>query len=168
MKSIQRITGIFMTVIVILALSCTAGFARVAPQGVFDNADVIVLTENHIREVAFDLDGRVGSSGGLHSIYILSAIAGQATTGVLSITFAYGSPLTKGDEVVYFIAGGLGTAPVIGFAPVLQYVYATGGSYGFAVPVSKYAFGALLVGVLYANVDFPVTILATVKLVPGS
>ena len=61
MKSILKVTGIFMTAVAILALSGTAGFAKVAPQGIVPGTDVIVLSENHARTVDFDLNATAGS-----------------------------------------------------------------------------------------------------------
>ena len=161
MKSILRVTGIIMTAVAILALSGTAGFAKVAPQGIVPGTDVIVLTENHARTIAFDLDATAFSPGGLHSLYLLSLMT-TAATGNLKIYLAFNSPITQGQEAIYFVTG-----YILGATPFLQYVYATQGTFGATVVVPQISFGALLVGVVYSGgIDFPITMRATVSLTP--
>jgi hypothetical protein len=168
MKSIYRFTGIFMTVAAILALSRTAGFAEIAPQGIFPDTDVILLSENHIRKVAFDLNGIAGSGGSIHSIFILGGVLNTSNPPeVLTIYMAFNSPLTKGDEVLYLVTGFVYTPLSATPTPLLQYIYASGGTYGVSIPVSKFVFGALFVSAVYAKgVEFPITMLGTVVLAP--
>ncbi|MCX5899563.1 MAG: hypothetical protein NTX06_02305 [Proteobacteria bacterium] len=151
MKSIRKITGIFMAAIAIMALSGTAGFAKIAPQGAFSNADLIVLTPNHARTIAFDLDTTVGGSGGLHAIYIATYGA-----GTLTLSFANHAALTKGDEMIFFMAGFAGTTPR------LNYAYSSM-TIAFNIPVPDVAVGVFFTGILYTTggPDFPVTMSVT-------
>ena len=163
MKSIRKITGIFMAVAAIMALSGTAGFAKIAPQGAFGNAkilsaddilgtaDIIILTQNHARTIAFSLDSPIGGAGGLHTLYLLTIGA-----GTLQITFVNNTPLKQGQEVIYFVAGLILSTPV---SPVLQYVYSTGGTLSITAPLPTISGGILFTGVLYGTggVDYPMT-----------
>jgi hypothetical protein len=167
MKSIQKITGIFMAVAAIIALSGTAGFAKIATQSSFSNADLILLTDNHARTIAFSLDSPAGGAGGLHAIYLLNV--GNSTGSQLILNFVNNTALRKGQEVIYFVTGliapTLTTTPI---APVLQYVYSTGGTLSLAVPVPMVSGGILFVGILYSTsgVEYPMTMIVTAALQP--
>jgi hypothetical protein len=168
MKSIYRATGIFMTAVAILVLSGTSGFAEIAAQSILPGTDVILLSENHIRKVAFELNGTIGSGGSVHSIFILGGILDSTNpTEILKIIMAYNSPLTAGDEVVYLVSGFVMSALSATPKFLFQYIYASGGSFGVSIPVSRFAFGAVFVSAVYAKgVEFPVTMLGTVVLSP--
>lgn len=149
MKSIRKITGIFMAAIAIMALSGTAGFAKIAPQGAFGNADLIVLSPNHARRIAFDLDTTFGGPGGLHSIYIATYGA-----GTLTLSFTNNTALKKGEELIFFVAG-----YVVGLTtPVLNYAYGTA-AIAFSIPVPDVAVGVIFTGIIYTTggLDFPAT-----------
>ncbi len=160
MKSIQKITGIFMAVAAIMALSGTAGFAKIAPQSSFSNADLILLTDNHARTIAFSLDSPAGGAGGLHALYLLT-VGG----GTLHINFVNNTALKQGQEVIYFVSGLIFTTPVL---PVLQYVYSTGGTLSLGVTVPMISGGILFTGILYATsgVDYPMTVSIVASLSP--
>ena len=163
MKSIQKITGIFMAVAAIMALSGTAGFAKIAPQSSFSNADLILLTDNHARTIAFSLDSPAGGAGGLHAIYLLNV--GNATGSQIILNFVNNTALQKGQEVIYFVSGLIFTTPVL---PVLQYVYSTGGTLSLGVTVPMISGGILFTGILYATsgVDYPMTVSIVASLSP--
>ena len=143
-----------MAAVAIMALSGTAGFAKIAPQGALGNADLIALTLNHGRTIAFDLDTTAGGPGGLHAIYIASYGA-----GMLTLSFANQAALTKGDEMIFFVAG------FVGASPVLNYAYATR-AIGFEVAVPDVAVGVIFTGILYSTggPDFPVTMSVSASL----
>ena len=132
MKSIQKITGIFMAVAAIMALSGTAGFAKIAPLDASGNADLIMLTQNHARTIAFSLDSPAGGAGGLHALYLLT-VGG----GTLHINFVNNTALKQGQEVIYFVSGLIAPTLVTDkpILPVLQYIYSTGGTLSLSVPV---------------------------------
>ena len=179
MKSIQKITGILMAAIAIMALSGTAGFAAIAPLDAFGNADLIALTQNHARTIAFSLDSPAGGAGGVHAIYFLNIgnnnedpQDNQDTRGcTYAINFLNNTPLPQGTEVVYFVAGMIFSPAAylnaaIPFYPVLQYIYSTGGTLSLSVNVTRISFGVFFVGILYADsgVDYPMTMVATAAL----
>ena len=140
MKSIRKITGIFMAAIAIMALSGTAGFAKIATQSSFSNADLILLTDNHARTIAFSLDSPAGGAGGLHAIYLLNVGNSKVPNykgNMISMDFWNNTPLKQGQEVIYFVSGLIAPTLVTDkpILPVLQYIYSTGGTLSLSVPV---------------------------------
>jgi hypothetical protein len=159
MKSIQKITGIFMAAVAIMALSGTAGFAKIASQSAFGNADLFVLTPNHARTIAFDLETTAGGPGGLHAVYIASYGAGTMT-----LSFANSANLKKGQDMLFFVAG-----YVVGLTtPVLNYSYSTS-VISFSFPVPDVAVGVIFTGILYTigGPDFPATMTVRAELAPA-
>lgn len=172
MKNIQRVTGIFMTAVALLALSCTAGFAQIAPQDAFQNTNLVLLTQNHGRSLWYDIDSILGGSNSLHSTYMFGAnLNANDEGGLLSITVNYNTPLEKGNEAIYFVSGVVFTFNTITRAPeitpVFQYVYASQGAFALQAYVPKMTFAFLYTGVLYStNNDFPVTLFTKINLDP--
>ncbi len=166
MKSAYKGTGIFMAALAILALSGTAGIAEIAPQGYIAGGDLFLLTQNHSKTVAFDIDSTVGGSNSLHMIYFLGLnLDSTAKSSALEIAVANNTPLEKGQEIVYFVAGVVQITGTV--LPLFQYIYASGGTYAVAASVPKTSFAVLVMGVLSkTGVDFPITLRATMKFTP--
>ena len=154
MKSIQKITGIFMAAAAILALSGTAGFAKLLPQSDFGSSDLIVLTQNH---------------GGPSPMILIPADRAlnipacfnlDQSTGAdnLSIICANTTPMTKGDEIIYFVSGFVNATPC-----VCNMSTASGGTFSASCPtVPEISDGVLFTGVLYTTggVDYPITLVS--------
>lgn len=171
MKSIHKGTGIFMAAVAILALSVTAGFAQVSSQGVFSNAQVVLLTQNHGRTVSFDIGSPFGGAGGLHAIFLLCLNLDQNYLySNLQIFIANNTPMGSGDELIYFVSGFIPVYDVTSgsqsITPLLQYVYGSAGTFGATAPVPKITYGVILTGVLASSVDFPITLSATFTFEP--
>jgi len=149
-----------MAVIAIMALSGTAVFAKTATESMAGSSDLMLLTLNHARTVAFSLNSPASGLGDLHSLYLLTYGA-----GTLKISLVNNTALEKGQEVIYFVSGLIFTTPV---APVLQYIYSTGGALTLSVTVPVISGGLLFTGILYATggVDYPMTMVVTASLGP--
>jgi hypothetical protein len=160
MKSILKTTGIFMMAAAFMALSGAAGFAQVAAQEAPIAADLIVLTPNHNRTIAFSLDSGVGGANGIHAIFLQTTGGGN-----LQISIANTTMMKSGTELIYFVAGFINTTPVF------DYVYSSGGTFSITVSnLPSISGGILFTGVLYktSGIDYPVTMAVYAKLLPAA